>query len=107
MARAMLTRCRCPPAAVTDIGVVAVFRSFDEFVGIGYAGSLFHLLLRGVVNTEGDVVEEGVVEEYRLLVHVADKLSEVVDVEVFHVDAVDEHLTLLHVVVSRNEVYHG
>ena len=29
------------------------------------------------------------------------------DIEVFHVDAVDEHLTLLHVVVSRNEVYHG
>ena len=41
------------------------------------------------------------------MVHVANELSEVVNAEVFYVDAVDEHLTLLNVVVARYEVNHS
>ena len=73
-------------------------------MGVGDARCLLHLLLRGIVDAEGDVVKEGVVEEDGFLVHVADELPQVVNAEVAHVDAVDEHLALLHVVVARNEV---
>ena len=48
---------------------------------------------------------EGVVEENGLLVHIADELAKVVDAKVFHVDAVYQHLSLLHVVVTGDEVY--
>ena len=58
-------------AAVADIGVIAFFGGHDEVVGIGYAGGLLHLLGCGVVNAEGYVVVEGVVEQDCLLVDVA------------------------------------
>ena len=48
---------------------------------------------------------EGVVEEDSLLVHVTNELAKVVDAKVFHVDAINQHLSLLHVVVTGDEVY--
>ena len=73
-------------------------------MGVGYACRLLNLLLRSTLHAERDVAAERVVEEYRLLVDVADELSQVVYTEILDVDAVDEHLALLHVIVARNEV---
>ena len=56
-----------------------MFRLHDEFVGIGYLSCLLNLLLGSIVDTEGDVVAEGVVEENGLLVHVTYQLAQVVD----------------------------
>ena len=71
---------------------------------IGYACRLLHLLLRRAVHAEGDVVAERVVEEYRFLVYVSYELPQVVNAEASHVDAVDEHLSFLHVVVARYQI---
>ena len=76
----------------------------DKFVGVGDACGFFHLLLRGVVHTKRYVVVESVVEEDGLLVDVADELAQVVNAQVFHVDAVDEHFALLHIIIARDEV---
>ena len=53
------------------------------------------------------IVEERVVEEYRLLVDIAYKLSEVVYAKVLDVDSIYEYLALLHVIVSWYEVNEG
>ena len=66
-----------------------------EVVCIGDACRLLHLLHCGVFDAERDVAYERIVEENGLLVDVADELSEVVDAELAHIDAVDEHLTFL------------
>ena len=73
-------------------------------MGIGNLGRILHFFQRGVLHAEGDIVPDGVVEQDGFLVHVADKLAQVVHAQVFHVDAVDEHLALLHVVVARYQV---
>ena len=93
-----------PSSAVADIGVVAVFRLHDELVGIGYTGSLLDLLARGIVDAKRDIVEERVVEEDGLLIHIAYELAQVVNAQFLHVDSVDEHLAFLHVVIARDEV---
>ena len=61
----------------------------------------------GSFNAEGDIVSERVVEQYGLLVNVADEAAKVVDAEVLDVDAIDEHLAFLHVVVSWNKIDEG
>ena len=94
-------------APVADVGVVSLFRLHDEVVGVGYACRLFHLLHCGILYAERDVAKEGVVEEYGLLIDVADELAQVVYAELAHVDAVDEHLAFLNVVVARYEVDEG
>ena len=58
-------------AAVADEGVVAMLGGHDELMGVGDAGGLLHLLACGALHSEGDVIEDGVVEEDRLLVDVA------------------------------------
>ncbi len=71
---------------------------------VGNARRLFYLFLRGISHSERDVGLERVVEEDAFLVHVADERAQVVHPQVADVDAVDENLALLHVVVTRYEV---
>ena len=94
-------------AAVADVGIEAVLRLGDELIGIGYACGALYLFLGGVAHAEGDVVVERVVEEDGLLVDIADELSQVVYAQVLDIDAVDEHLALLHIVVTGDEVEQG
>ena len=63
-------------AAVTDIGLVALFLLHNEVVGVGYLGCGNHLLHCGTFHSEGYVVENGVVEKDGLLVHVAHELAQ-------------------------------
>ena len=93
-----------PSAAVAYHGVVAVLGLHDEVVGVGNLGSFDDLLHGGVFDTEGDVVVEGVVEEDGLLVDVADELAQLGYAHGLDVAAVDEHLSLVDVVVAWNEV---
>ena len=44
-----------------------------EIMGIGNLGGLYHLLHRGVLYAESDIVEHSVIEEDSLLVDVAYK----------------------------------
>ena len=47
-----------PSTAVSDVCVKLSFRSHDEIVGIGNAGSLLNLFVSGIVHTKGDIVAE-------------------------------------------------
>ena len=91
-----------PSAAVSDIGVVSVFLLHDEVVGVGdlcsgddfFHGSTFH--------SEGYVVEDCVIEEYGLLIHVSYEAPEVLDLEFPDVGAVQPDRSLLDIIVSRS-----
>ena len=72
---------------------------------VGYLGGCHHLVHRGVLHAEGYVVEESVVEEYGLLVHVANEGSQVADAQFPHVGAVDADGAALHVVVAWQQVH--
>ena len=96
-----------PTATVADVRFELVLRLHDEVVGVGYPGRLGYLFVCGTVDAKGNVVAESVVEEDGLLVDVAYQLAQVEDAEFLHVDAVNEHLTLLHVVVAGNQVDKG
>ena len=76
-------------------------------MGVGYLSRFFHLLSRGSIHPEGYIIIKGVIEEDGLLIHIAYQLAEVMHPQVFHVDAIDEHLPLLHIVVTGNEVEQG
>ena len=91
-------------ATVADIGIKLLFALHDEVVGIGYACGFRHLFIGGSLHTEGNIVAERVVEEYRLLVHITDQLSQILYAEVFHIDAIDKHFALLHIVIAGNEI---
>ena len=92
-------------AAVADVRVVALFGGHDEVVGVGDARRLLHFLARGGLDTEGDVVEEGVVKEDRLLIHVAHQRAQVGERRLADVHAVDGDGAPLHVVEAREEVH--
>ena len=48
--------------AITDIRLIAILSLHYEIMGIRYPGSLYHLLHRGVLHTESDIIVEGVIE---------------------------------------------
>ena len=73
-------------------------------MGVGDARCLLHLLARGPLDAEGDVVEEGVVKEDRLLIHVAHQPAQIGERRLADVHAVDGDGAPLHVVESRQEV---
>ena len=93
-------------ATIADVRIESVFALRNEVVGVGYLRGLLYLLLSGIVHAKRDVVPERVVEEDGLLIHVAYQLTQVVYAQILHVDAVNQHLALLHIVVAWNEVYH-
>ena len=72
---------------------------------IGDPGGGHHILHRGILHAEGNVVENGVVEENRLLVHIAHKAPEAVQAEIPDILTVNLHGTSGHVVEARYEVH--
>ncbi len=92
-------------ATVTNHRVVAILALHDEFVGIGNLRCLDDLLHGGIFHTEGDVVIEGVVEEDSLLINVAYEGAQLGNSHTLDVFSIDEHLTVLHVMIAWNEVY--
>ena len=76
-------------AAVTYVGVVAVLFLHYELMGVRYTGRSFHGSAVGIFYAEGYIVENGVVEQYGILVHIANQAAQVTQRQVPYVDAVD------------------
>ena len=72
-------------------------------MGIGNLGSLDDLFHRGILHTECDIIIEGVVEEDSLLVDVAYQRTQLRDTYRLDILAVDEHLTLVDIMVTGNQ----
>ena len=71
---------------------------------VGYFRRCDDIFHGRVLYTESDIVEDGVIEQDRLLVHIAHQASEAVDLDVADVSAVDFYRAAGHVVESRDEI---
>ena len=108
------TQCSChstlaageSAASVSDICIETFLRLGDELVSIGYLSCIGNFLIRSIGLAESDVVLEACIEEDSLLVYIAYQLAEIIYGQVFHVDAIDEHLAFLHVIVTWNQIHH-
>ena len=91
-------------APVAYHGVVSLFAGHDEVVGVGYLGGFNHLLHRGVLHAESNVVEERVVEQDGFLVHIPHQAPQALQGDVFHVHPINEDSAFLHIVIAGQEV---
>ena len=94
-------------APVANHGVISLLACHDEIVCIGYLGSFHHLFHSGIFYPEGNVVEEGIIEQNRFLVHITHDATEVVQGGGLHVYTINQDFTFLYIVVTGNQVHHG
>ena len=94
-------------AVLADLGAEAVREPVDELLGAGEPSRAPHLLHRRVGIGERDVVAHRAGEEERLLEHDPDVAAEVVEPQVAHVDAVDQHPSAVDVVEPGDEPRDG
>ena len=78
-------------AALAEDRVVALRQRHDEIVRGGDARRFLDLRRRRLGMAEGDVGRDGVGEKKALLENEADVAAQIVEVELAHVDAVDQH----------------
>ena len=106
-ARAIDSRCRCPPESVRPrsptLRVVAVGQRLDELVRLRPAGRLDDLLARGARGAVGDVGCDGGREEEGVLRDGRDGAAQIGEAELAHVDAVEHDAACLGVVVAGHE----
>ena len=74
-------------------------------MGIGNLCRFDHLLHSCIFHTEGNVVEEGVIEQNGLLVHVSYQRTQVVDAKILNIHTVNCNLTQLHIVIARQQIH--
>ena len=91
--------------AVADVRVVALGLLHDEVMGVGDLRGGDDLLPGGSFHAEGDVVENGVVEQDRILVHIAHQGAEVLDPQVLDILSVDGDAAAVGVVEAGDEVH--
>src|SRR5713226_6904721 len=86
-------------------GVVALWHSGNELVGVGELRSFFDLFLGRAGPSVGDVVAYRSTEQYRVLKHEPDLAAKGMQLEVTHVDTVDSHRAGSWVVKPRNKAH--
>ena len=74
-------------------------------MGIGNLCRPFYLLIGSRVHTKRDIVSERIIKQNSLLIHVSYKLAKVVYAKVLYVHAIYKHLSLLHIIITRNEIH--
>ena len=72
---------------------------------IGNLGCSYHIFHCSAFHTESYIVENGVVEQYWFLVHIAHQTAQAVDFQVTQVGSVYLDAAFSHVVESRNQVH--
>ena len=94
-------------APVANHGVISLLACHDEIVCIGNLGCFHHLFHSGIFYPEGNVVEEGIIEQNRFLVHITHDATEVMQGGGLHVYTINQDFTFLYIVVTGNQVHHG
>ena len=88
-------------AALTDHFLEPAVKLADEAVRIHIAAGFPDLVIREIV-TQNDIAADGAGEEENVLQHLAEMAAQRGDLDMADVDAVDQDLSLLDVVVADN-----
>ena len=98
---------REPSATITDHGLIAILRLCNKLMGIGNPCCLLYLLVSCVLHAKCDIVSKCIVEKDCLLIYVSYKLTKVVYAEILHINTINQHLSLLSIIIARNEINEG
>ena len=79
----------------------------DEFVGVGVLESLDDFIVSGVRLSIFHIFFDGSVEKDRFLSHIPNLLSVVLQVDIFQISSINEHLTFLRVIESFQQLDDG
>ena len=90
-------------AVLADHRLVPVGQRLDEVGGARERGGAAHLIERCLGVGERDVLAHAVAEQERVFEHDADRAADVAEIEVAHVDAVEQHASVVHVVEARDQ----
>ena len=90
-------------AVLADHRLVPVGQRLDEVGRARERGGAAHLVEVRLGVGERDVLAHAVAEQERVLEHDADRAANVAEVEVAHVDAVEQHASLVDVVEARDQ----
>ena len=90
-------------AALPHFLVQTVVELVDEVVGVDIAADLQDLIVRDALFPQDDVAADGAREEEHILQHLAEVTAERGDLDLPDVDAVNEDLALLELVVPADE----
>ena len=91
--------------AVTHIRVVSLGSSHNEFVCVSHFRCFNHLFQRSIFHPKSNVVEERIVEENRLLVHIANERAQVRQTQLTHIRAIDGDASAHHIVIAWHQIH--
>lgn len=85
----------------------SILKLFDLRVEVGLVGRPPDILKSGVVDVVLDIVADGVVEKSWLLADYSKGTSEVMDIIIFDIDAVDQYFPSCHIVEPLQQLVDG
>ena len=95
--------CREVVAPLPDFLVQAVVQLVDEVVRVDIAADLHDLLIRDVLLPQDNIGADGAREEENILQHLAEVLPQAGNFDLADVDAVNQNLTSLELIVAADE----
>ena len=87
--------------------VQALFQAVDELVGVDVAAGVHDLLIADALLTQQDVAADIAAEQEHVLQHLAEVAAQAADLDLLDVDAVDEDLSLLDIVIAADQGQDG
>ncbi|MNF49491.1 hypothetical protein D3C84_307630 [compost metagenome] len=90
-------------ATLADLQLVALGVQAGEFVHAGQLGGLQHLLVLHVACAGHQVVAQGAGEQLDVLGHIADVVAQVADVQLAHIDAVEQQAATVGLVQADDQ----
>ena len=94
-------------AALDDLMIIAAIQLLDKAVGVDVFGSFHHICIADAFFAQTDVALDIAGKEEHILQHLANVTAQVSNLNVPDIHAIYQHLTLLHVIVSADQVLDG
>ena len=86
---------------------VAIIHRHDEIVGAGQPGGMDHLMAVGIGVCRGNVGEDRALKQQTFLRHIANLAPKRMELNLFNVQAIDQHATGDRVIEARNQFEQG
>ena len=79
----------------------------DELISMGDDSSLADSFRIGSIDTKGDIICHGGIEEDRLLVHISHETTEIIERDLTDVGTIDRDTPLDDIVEARDQIHEG
>ena len=90
-------------APLTNLIVQALFQAADEGIGVDIPAGFHHFFVGDIVLAQQDIAADGTGEQEHILQHLTEMTAEAGQLDFLDINAVDEDLTLLDIVVTADK----